>query len=92
MVPDAYHAAHATVYFNGSVEPQSLKLASTDFLVVSSDESLLDEFPPGETSFAKEINYSMVRVEIGQKANIFATLRRELLTRGLDLCLGRSCW
>jgi len=72
MVPDAYHAAHATVYFNGTVEPHSVKLASADFLVVSSDESLLDEFPPGEAAFASGISYAMVRVELGEyKTNAY---------------------
>lgn len=61
LVPDAYHAAHATVHFNGAAAPQTAKLASADFLVVSSDASLLDEFPPGEIPLAKGISYSMVR-------------------------------
>jgi hypothetical protein len=61
MVPDAYHAAHATVHFNGAVAPTTAKLASGDFFVVSSDASLLDDFPPGEIPLAKGISYSIVR-------------------------------
>ena len=63
-VPDAYHAAHASVYFrsNGGAAPVRVRLSPETLLVVASGgaDDLIDDFPPEEVPLVSGTNYSLV--------------------------------